>query len=180
MGDDSQIARRVLDGDVESFRILVERHRGCVCRLIRNMIGNRHDCEEIAQETFLAAYRGLAGFRGGRASFRTWLLTIARNRCIDAIKRRKTGLLDGSAEPTERRRPEHGLTESELFAALDEALAELPLEQRSAFILAELMGLPRREAARIEGVGQVAFRVRLSRARRALRSRLERFNGGAL
>jgi len=179
MSDDSEIVRRVLDGDVESFRVLVERHQGCVCGLIRNMIGNPHDCEEIAQEAFLAAYRGLAGFRGGRASFRTWLLTIARNRCIDEIKRRTIVRLDESAGPTERRRPEHELNESELLVALDEALAELPLEQRSAFVLAELIGLSRRDAARIEGVGAVAFRVRLSRARRALRARLERFNGGA-
>src|SRR5215213_6127279 len=81
MNDDLDAIRRVLAGDVESFRRLVERYERPLLTLVRRLTPSHTDHEGVAQEVFLAAFRGLASFDRERAAFSTWLFTIARNRC---------------------------------------------------------------------------------------------------
>src|SRR4029078_12002885 len=88
MNDDLSAIERVLSGDREAFRELVLRHQSAVCATIRALGSPRVDFEDVAQETFLAAFRHLDSFDPQRGSFRTWLLAIARNRCRTADKGR--------------------------------------------------------------------------------------------
>jgi RNA polymerase sigma-70 factor (ECF subfamily) len=170
MGDELAVIRRILDGDVESFRVLVERYQGPLRCFIGNLIADTHEGEDLAQEVFLAAFRNLASYDPHQAAFSTWLLTIARNRCLNVLDKRRPVLLAELPDTAEVRPPDAGLSEAEWFQQLDQALAALPFEQKTAFVLAEIQGLPLAEIAAIEAVKSGTIKSRLSRARDKLRS----------
>jgi RNA polymerase sigma-70 factor (ECF subfamily) len=169
MDDDLDAIRRVLAGDVESFRRLVERYQRPLWTLVRNLTPPGTDHEGVAQEVFLAVFRGLASFDPRRSAFSTWLFTIARNRCRNELARRRPvtgGELPDIVDP---RSPEGAASEAELFRQLDAALDALPFEQRSAFVLSQMQGLSYEEVGRIEGVGVGTVKSRIARAREKLR-----------
>lgn len=169
---DETILARIRSGERAAFGELIERHQEAVFRVVRNLLPRAADCDDVAQDVFLAAYARLASFDPARASFRTWLLTIARNRCLNSLEKRRPLLTDfaaPSSHPADLRSPEDGLERAELFRRLDEALGALPFEQRTAFVLAELEGLSLEEVGRIEGVPVGTVKSRLGRAREKLR-----------
>jgi RNA polymerase sigma-70 factor (ECF subfamily) len=172
MSDDLDVIGSVRGGNREAFRLLVERYQGPVCCLIRNLIPNAHDGEDLAQEVFLAAYQHLASYDPRQGAFSTWLLTIARNRCLNARKKQRPVVLDELPEPAGPPAPDAEAAEAEWFGQLDQALAALPFGQRTAFVLAEVQGLPHEEIARIEGVPVGTIKSRVSRAREKLRALL--------
>jgi RNA polymerase sigma-70 factor (ECF subfamily) len=170
--DDATTLARIRAGDRAAFGELIERHQQAVFRVVRNLLPRAAECEDVAQDVFLSAFARLASFDPSRASFRTWLLTIARNGCLNALKRRRPLLTDFSgpeSHPADLRHPEEGLERAELFRRLDEALESLPFEQRTAFVLAELEGLSLEEVGRVENVPVGTVKSRLGRAREKLR-----------
>src|SRR2546430_125665 len=87
MDDDERAIGRVRSGDREAFRSLVERHQSSVCATVRALMPRYADCEDVAQEAFLAAFRHLATFDSSKGTFRTWLLAITRNQCRNVLTR---------------------------------------------------------------------------------------------
>ena len=126
----------------------------------------------MTQDAFLAAFANLSGYASSRAAFSTWLFTITRNRCINLLKRQHPVALSeldsigdvASADP---------LASQEISQQLDRALAALPVEQRSAFVLAEVEELPYAEIARIERTSLGTVKSRIHRAKQRLRALLE-------
>jgi RNA polymerase sigma-70 factor (ECF subfamily) len=172
---ESEVIQRVLGGDGASFRLLVERYAGPVARLIRNLTGNDQACEDLAQEVFLTAYEKLGTFDPDRSRFSTWLFTIARNKSVNAARKKRPIYL---AEPPERPAqgtPQDAVAREEFLAALDQALLALPLEQRTAFVLAELEHLSYEQVAQIEGIRLGTVKSRVSRARARLMAALKAF-----
>jgi RNA polymerase sigma-70 factor, ECF subfamily len=173
---DDQVIARVLDGDTTSFRILVERYERPLFGLIRNMINDHHECEDLAQATLLTAYAKLASYDPNQAAFVTWLLTIARNQCLNMRKKKRPATVavlpeEGRAAPGgQRQQP------ADAFLCLDEALARLPLAQKTAFVLAEIEGFSYAEVARIEQVQLGTVKSRIHRARTALRRAVNRMS----
>jgi RNA polymerase sigma-70 factor (ECF subfamily) len=114
----------------------------------------------------------LSSYVSSRAAFSTWLFTIARNRCINLLKRSSTVSLEKPAS-VEDVTSADTLASQELSEQLDRALAALPVEQRSAFVLAEIEELPYAEIARIERTSLGTVKSRIHRAKQRLRSLLE-------
>ncbi len=170
--NDMELIQRILAGDLESFRLLVRRYEGPVFCLVRNLVRDLQESEDLAQEIFLAAYRNLAVYDPRRASFSTWLYTIARNKCWHALQKKRPLMLAELPEQTDDSTPDASAVQEELFQRLDAALDELPLEQRTAFVLAEIQGLSLEEISRIEGVKVGTIKSRLSRGREKLRALL--------
>jgi RNA polymerase sigma-70 factor, ECF subfamily len=173
MHDDEQIIARVLAGDAEAYRCLVERHERSVFGFVKELVRNMSDVEDLAQEVFVAAFTHLASFDGRRAKFSTWLLTIARNRCCNHLKKRllPTGEMADMASRVPP--PDRVAANRETWNQLDDALDKLPLEQRTAFVLAEIQELPLAEIAVIEGVPLGTVKSRVSRAKERLRQSLK-------
>lgn len=176
MNDDLDAIRRVRAGDFESFRCLVERYQGPLLTMVRNMTPPDTDHEGVVQEVFLAAFRSLASFDPKRSAFSTWLFTISRNRSRNELARRRPVVGAGLPAVVDLRSPERAASEAELFRQLDAALAALPFEQRSAFVLAHLQGLSHEEVGQIEGVGVGTVKSRIARAREKLRTLLRQYD----
>jgi RNA polymerase sigma-70 factor, ECF subfamily len=169
MHDDRRTIERVLGGETEAFRLLVEKYQKSLFAMIRNMLANPGDCEDVAQEAFLAAYLHLRSYDANESRFSTWLFTIARNRCFNEAKRRRPASLDSIEPSAAAGHPADGLIAGEVADALDRALDSLPFEQRSAFVLAEIQDLPLEEVARIEAAPLGTVKSRISRAKEKLR-----------
>lgn len=170
--EDSELVERVVAGQTDEFRLLIDRHQQPVFRFALGLLGNREEAQDAVQETFLAAFQNLARYDSKRAVFSTWLFTIARNRCINQLKRCRSVSLD-QPETIRSVTKADPIAQQELSLQLDRALAGLPVEQRSAFVLAEIEELPYAEIARIENTSLGTVKSRIHRAKQRLQSLLE-------
>lgn len=180
MTNENGIIKAVVGGDTESFRLLVERYEKPVRRMIGNLINDRHICEDIAQEVFLAAYRKLDSFNSARSNFSTWLFTIARNKSINAMKKRRSESVSRPPERMNPTNPADTLEQDELVARLDTALNALSSRHRRAVVLAEFENLSYEQIAQIEGVRVGTVKSRINRAKKKLRSALGSPDGAVL
>jgi RNA polymerase sigma-70 factor, ECF subfamily len=172
MDDDLTTIQKVLDGDVDCYRKLVERYQGIVFGLVGNLVADRHERDDIAQETFLAAYVSLGSYDDRRAKFSTWLLTIARNKCMNALKRRRPTATECLPPQVDYSDPAESLMKKEAAARFDRFLDALPADQKSVFVLSEIQEVSYEEIAQIEGVPLGTVKSRISRAKENLRSLL--------
>jgi len=177
MIEETGFIKAVLEGDTESFRLLIQRYQKPVIRMIANLINDRHICEDIAQEVFLAAYKKLPSFDPARSSFSTWLFTIARNKSINAMKKKKILSVSNPPENPDFSEPADSLIRNELFVKLDQALMSLSPKYKRALILAEFENLSYEQIAQIEGIRIGTVKSRINRAKNRLRSALESIDG---
>ena len=177
MIEEAGIIKAVLEGDTESFRLLVQRYQKPVIRMIANLINDRYNCEDIAQEVFLAAYKKLSSFDPARSSFSTWLFTIARNKSINAMKKKRVLSVSNPPENPDFSEPADYLIHDELFLKLDRALQSLNPRHKRALVMAEFENLPYEQIAQIEGARIGTIKSRINRAKNRLRSALDDING---
>jgi len=170
--EDRELVKRVLAGQTDYFRVLVDRHQQSIFRFATGLLGNREEAQDVTQDAFLAAFASLSGFDSSRAAFSTWLFTITRNRCINLLKRNRPVAID-QLDMIQDATPADPIVTRELSQQLDSALAALPVEQRSAFVLAEVEELPYAEIARIEQISLGTVKSRIHRAKQRLQSLLE-------
>ena len=149
-----------------------DHHRQPIFRFASGLLGNREEAQDATQETFLAAFANLSGYDSSRAAFATWLFTLTRNRCINMLKKSRPLTLD-EPEMLRASAAADPIVRQELSERLDRALAALPMEQRSAFVLAEIEELPYAEIARIEQTSLGTVKSRIHRAKQRLQTLLE-------
>ena len=171
---DAALVQRVLEGDVEAFALLVERHHERCLRIATRLLGSVEDAEETVQDAFVRAYRALGRYEE-REQFAPWLTRILVNRCRTAIGRRvrygKTFVEDEHALDSAVTRD--GADGGMWRAEVERALAALPHEQREAFVLKHVEELEYEAIAEITGAGISALKMRVKRARERLRALLE-------
>jgi RNA polymerase sigma-70 factor (ECF subfamily) len=175
------LIERASAGDAEAFEALVEVHSDRVYRALRSFGLAADEAEEVAQEVFIRAWRGLKRFEG-RAQVSTWLYRIAFNEAQRRRSRRAPApvlLAPGGRDPVlelpddVNLGPEARSLDQEFVATMWQALGELPEEWRSAVVLRDIEGLSTEEAAAVVGVRAAAFKSRLHRGRMQLRVLLE-------
>ncbi len=187
--DDRPLLERAQAGDNMAFEALVRRYERWVFTLALRMVGDRQEAEDLSQEIFLKAYRGLRGFRGA-SRFSTWLYAIASHHCLnhlassDARLRRRvwdpepTGNCGGDAPSVLDRLPDKApgpdalLEGRDLRRALQNGLAHLSKKHRLIVILRDVQGLPYEEIAATLGLELGTVRSRLHRARMDLKTQL--------
>lgn len=183
---DAQRMLRVKRGDRDSFTELVERWKHPVIGFIHRTLPDPDEAEDLAQATFVQLWR-TAGRYQPTARFSTFLFTIARNLCLNEIRRRVRHPTDSLDEPRaddedhplrqieDRRQTEAGeaATRSELFRLVDEALDALPEKQRTALILCREGELSYEEIAEVLGTSVQATKSLIHRARETLKRRLK-------
>ncbi len=171
---DNELVQQALAGDRRAFGTLVGRHVRGVYAVARSFTQNHADADDLAQEAFLHAYRGLRTFRG-RAAFRTWLLRIAVNVCTNFVNRsrptsRPAGGLDGLSGPAAD--PADIVSKDEVHRLLQDRIAGLPVDLRATLTLVVGQGLSHQDAAEILGCARNTVSWRMFRARELLREQL--------
>lgn len=167
--------RAAIEGDQHAFGQLVEEYQNAVFNLTYRMLGDPQEAEDAAQEAFLRAYANLTRYDPDR-SFKTWLLSIASNHCIDRLrKRRLTWLsIDEEGLPphpnlvSREQGPEDAYLDGERSAAIQELMAELPADYRAVVVLRYWYDMSYIEIAEALDTTESAIKSRLFRARQAL------------
>lgn len=185
---DAELVARVQRGDQRAFEMLVVKYQRRIERLIARMIRDVDLVEDIAQETFIRAYRALPGFRG-ESAFYTWLYRIAVNTAKKAmIGLRRDPLLTEAAlggasddeddalavdrDLTDGETPESALASRQIAETVNEAVAALSEDLRQAITLREIEGLSYEEIAEMMDCPIGTVRSRIYRAREAIATRL--------
>lgn len=196
---------RARGGDEAAFRALTEPHRPELQLHCYRILGSVQDAEDMVQETMLAAWRGLEGFEG-RASLRSWLYRIATNRCLNALRDRRSqdmaDPLTEAPEPSRRAEPIwlqpypdallEGLpdrapgpdaryeTKEAIGLAFVAGLQRLPPRQRAVLVLRDVLGYRAAEVAAMLETTEASVNSALQRARAALEATPERPGGRSL
>jgi len=181
--DDTELVERARSGDVAAVTELYRRHERRVYNLALRTLGNHWDAADVAQETFIKAFKNLTSFKG-QARFGTWLHRIAVNAAYDHLRRHRpepmeTDIIDDLSGPmgpaavvgTGRNGIDPAM--DGLSEPLREALMDLDEGFRFAVVLCDLLGFPYVEAAEILGVQEGTIKSRIFRAREALASSLQ-------
>jgi RNA polymerase sigma-70 factor (ECF subfamily) len=176
-----ELIRSARAGDQDAFAELVMSHADRVYGALRRFGLDPDEADEVAQEVFVRAWRGLARFEE-RSQFSTWLYRIAFNEAQRRLARRPPPAASGQAGDEDAiagltapidTGPQARALEREFERMLEQALAELPADLRAAVVLRDLERLSTEEAAEVAGVRQAAFKSRLHRGRMQLRALLE-------
>jgi len=171
---DGELIARVANGDRTAARAIMARHLPKILNLARRMLADRTESEDVAQEVFVRVWTHAARWRPGKAKFETWLHRVAINLCYDRLRRRPASALDDVPEMADDApNPAAKLYETQLAAAVNEALQRLPGRQREAVVLCHYQGLTNIDAADIMGVSVEAIESLLSRGRRTLKKLLK-------
>jgi RNA polymerase sigma-70 factor (ECF subfamily) len=187
MTDEALLVARAQQGDKSALTELVEAHHQTVYNVARRMCGNEHDAEETLQETFLNAIAALPRFEN-RSRLSTWLYRIATNQCLQRRRAAGSGSAPLPVEELDRDNgdtprlfvdwsglPEDALLDDELREVMEAAIAALPPDLRIVFIWRDLEGRSTAETAAIVGISEANVKVRLHRARLALREQLSAY-----
>ena len=173
---EQELVRAAAGGDTEAFERLVRTYENKIYHLALRMCGSADEAADIAQEAFLAAWRGLPSFRG-EAGFATWLYRLTSNAAIDYLRRQKKQRGDMSLDDEElgldavdsAPGPQETAEGSELRAAVAAGLNRLSEGHRQVLVLREVQGLSYEEIASVLEVDMGTVKSRISRARSSLR-----------
>lgn len=178
---DQQIVEEILQGQKDAFEILIRRYNQRLYRIIRIYIRDEDEIEDLIQETYLSCYENLAGFNR-RAAFSTWLTRIAINKALLHLRERKKKLsiLDSLKElfsDMEKNHnsvnPEEKMISQETKIQLEKLVDRLPDKYREVFMMSQIVQMKSVDIASCLDISEENVRVRLLRAKRILKDRLE-------
>ncbi len=178
MESSDDLIARVQNGDREAFGLIFEHHSRFIYKFIYAMLGEHNLAEELTQETFLGAYKGIHALRG-EAQLKTWLCGIAKNVVYKSLRsNRKEGKKsDDEVESLDvhddkNLTPDREFLSKELNQLIRTALAKLDADKRLVFTLKELQNLSYQEISEITGYAIPKLKTDLHRAKNEMRSRL--------
>jgi len=177
---DGELVKRVRTGDTQAFDELMSRYSGSIYRVTYSMMRCQADASDLAQETFIRAYRSLARY-DERFAFYTWLRRIAVNLCLNALRRRRRffflplPMSNDEREGPDIPDPKPGPEQSGLRQDLDRALAKLPPDQRAILVLRVNEEMSYNEISETLGIPVGTVMSRLNRARTRLRELLREY-----
>lgn len=180
---DAELVRLAQTGDAKAFEALVVKYQRRIARHVARYLKGSGDVQDVVQETFIRAYRGLASFRGDSA-FYSWLYRIATNAALSHLKREPNDVLLGDDAPEERaeafepgvsdlENPERTLMAKQIAQTVQRALDHLQPQLAEALMLFEVDGKPYAEIAGMLGIPIGTVRTRIFRAREFIAKRLE-------
>ena len=183
---DAGLMLRVKQGDVPAFELLIDKYKQPVLNLIWRTLGDASEAEDLAQNVFIQAFRSAARYEAS-AKFSTWLFTIARNLCLNEIRRRsrhpseplESGPADAEDQPwrqyedAKTTAPPDALLQRELVLQIEKALADLPENQRTAILLFREQEMSYEDIAKVLGASLSATKSLIHRGRETLKLKLK-------
>ncbi len=175
MKDENEIIERVLKGETDAFREIVDRYGEMVLRVCARILNDPDEARDMAQETFVRAWSSLERF-SPRYSMATWLRTIACRLCYDEFRSSRHSsmkITDGSASSYITEDPETAFIWKEVLMQLRNVTASLPPMQRIVFILHEIEQMSADEIADATGLTKIQIKSNLYFARKAVREKID-------
>lgn len=177
--DDEALRAAAVIGDREAFDVIVTRYGPVLYRYARRMLASEADVPDVVQDTFVAAWQQMAGFRGS-SSLRTWLFAICYRKIADThrLKRAKPvedWVLEPLAGPDTSADPFTAASNAAFLAALEQALDELPVRQRAVWMMREIEQMTFPEIGEVLHLSSDAVRGHHVRAIKTLRVLLGRW-----
>lgn len=183
---DAELMLRVKTGDLAAFEVLVEKYKQPVINLVARTISDPTEAEDLAQNVFVQVFKSANRYTAS-ARFSTWLFTIARNLCLNELRRRSRhpaasmdAPLGEEEEPLSRQLPDkraeepsQALLQGELVSKIEEALADLPESQRTALLLFREKDMAYEDIAEVMGTSLSATKSLIHRARETMKLRLK-------
>lgn len=183
--NDEELIQRIIDKDHLAFKLLVDQYQHLVLNTCYNLLGNRQDAEDAAQEVFFQVYKSARKFRG-EAKISTWLYRIAVNRSLNFMRDNKrfgwlkslSSLLEGERQEvadvpaSDSARPDVALEKKERNVIVQKAIDSLPEKQRTAFVLHKYDGLSYQEIAEISKYSLSSVESLIHRAKLNLQKQL--------
>jgi RNA polymerase sigma-70 factor (ECF subfamily) len=180
---DKEIIQNVLDGDVQAFALLIDRHKARAMTLAVRILKNREDAEEALQDSFVRAYRALPLFEW-KSSFSTWFYRIVYNTCATAAgKKNRIHPLSIDVEnedgvkseiASDELQPDMRLESDEFSKIVNEEIEKLPVVYGSTFTLFAIQEMSYEEIVQVTGLPLGTIKARLFRARAMLRESIIR------
>ena len=185
---DAALMLRVKQGDTAAFTELVEKYKQPIMNLAYRTVRDMTEAEDLAQNVFVQVYKSAARYKS-TAKFSTWLFTIARNLCLNEIRRRSRHPAESLDAPHPEQEdqplqqfedkktfsPPESLLQGELAQQIDQALADLPENQRSAILLCRQEDLSYEDIAEALGCSVSATKSLIHRGRETLKERLKAY-----
>jgi RNA polymerase sigma-70 factor (ECF subfamily) len=177
---EKEIVARAQQGDTAAFETLVDMHAKYVYNLALRVVQNPQEAEDLAQEAFLRAWRGLPSFRG-QSKFSTWLYRIVTNLCYNQLPRIKRELIslvpdeEAVRLPDVRSAPEEVVIDAELRSHLHNIIEELPESYRLLITLRHLQNMSYKEISVVTGMPLGTVKTGIFRARHMLKSEVEHY-----
>jgi RNA polymerase sigma factor (sigma-70 family) len=179
---DTEVIKKILEGDLALFEILIRRNNAFLYKIGRSYNYNHEDTQDLMQDSFIDAYRNLKKFEQ-RSSFKTWIIKIMLNNCFR--KKQKASYKNEVAHDINDKsipmfsNQQHSdsnktIANRELSFIIERALQQLPLDYRMVFSLRELNGLNVAATADALQISEANVKVRLNRAKTMLRKEIER------
>lgn len=177
---DVDVVSRVLQGDLDSFEVIMRRYNQRIFRVVRSIVGDDDEAEDLVQDTYVRAFEHLEQF-AGRAAFSTWLTRIAVHSALARRRKQQRAPLVDFSDPQNTNMvplmatpgPEHHASVKELGKILSQAVDGLPEDLRTVFAMRMVEGLDTSETADCLELTEANVRVRLHRARTLLRDRID-------
>jgi RNA polymerase sigma-70 factor (ECF subfamily) len=173
LANDLELVRALKSGDVDAPRRLVEQYQSLLFSMCMRMLNHRQDAEDVLQDTFVRALRGIRGFDENRP-LRPWLLGIAANRCRTALSRRGRRPIVSELLEAEAGRGGAVADPDDLGGELARAIADLRPKYRMVFIMYHEQGLPYEEIGQAMGCPLGTVKTWIHRARAQLAEALAR------
>jgi RNA polymerase sigma-70 factor (ECF subfamily) len=170
---DDALVERSQKGELEAFEMLITKHQRMIHSLTYRMTGSAADSEDLAQETFVRAYRSIRSYRAD-CKFSTWLYRIAMNLCLNWRERENTRSATYRHWAAEQESAGHEHREERGSAQLQAALLKLPTKQRAAIMLTMYDGLNHAEAAEVLDCSEATVSWRVFAAKRKLKRLLSK------
>jgi len=180
---EEEIIRKIVDGEMALFEILIRRYNAILYKIARSYDFDHEEAKDLLQETHIAAYQNLQKFEA-RSSYKTWIAKIMVNKSLYKLSYGSSKyemphqIIDENSQPmfsSKKQTTERDVLNKELSHILEKSLERIPVHYRTVFILREVEGLSVAETADMLNLTPVNVKVRLSRAKTLLQKELEKY-----
>jgi len=168
--DDNYYIEQVIKGQTSCYSYIVEKYQDIVFSIAMKVLGNREDAEEIAQESFIKAYKSLHTFKG-KAKFSTWLYRITYNKCISEVRKKKQYFMSTDEIQIKDEAEEmklDGIPEENRAKYIQAALKKLPEDEYTMILMYYFEDQSIDEVSAVTGLSPANTKVKLHRARKKL------------
>ncbi len=180
---EEEIIRKILDGEMALFEILIRRTNSILYKIARSYDFSHEESKDLLQETHISAYQNLNKFEF-RSSYKTWTAKIMVHKCLYKLNYGSSkyevsnSIVDENSQPmfsSKKQSTEAEVLNNELSYILEKSLEKIPVHYRTVFILREVEGLSVAETAEMLNLFPVNVKVRLNRAKNLLQKELEKY-----